>query len=189
MLLHITSSHSHVSASDLTFSYWHYSNISLTLTLTSGVLMNILIPLLQGHSHVSKIGVVHLSFRPPTGVKGVEGRAMVRGCPIRNGLRGLGSVARAPPWWGLGRSPSCKRFGGISCAILCDFTHLLVHITAAWKQEIPTSLYWLGVMFPFNFFRVSDTLTWIFWGVRKPKTPTATALLEIPGKVCEFHED
>ena len=32
------------------------------------------------------------------------------------------------------------------------FTHLLVHLTTAWKWEIPTSLYWLGLMSPFNFF-------------------------------------
>jgi len=37
---------------------------------------------------------------------------------------------------------------------------LLVILTAVYKWEIPTSLYWLvGLMFPLNFFRVLDTPT------------------------------
>jgi len=47
-----------------------------------------------------------------------------------------------------------------SCAILCNFTHLLVHLTAAWKWQICTSLYWLeGLISTFYFF---STFPWLF---------------------------
>ena len=51
--------------------------------------------------------------------------------------------------WGraLGQSSSCKRFWGISCTILCDFTHLLVHLTYRL----------VGLMFPFNFLGCPNT--------------------------------
>jgi len=90
--------------------------------------------------------------RPTTAVKGVEGRRMGRAVPLARRLQGLGE-RRKLPRRGLGQSPSRKRFGGISCTILCDFTHLLVHLTVAWKWEIPTSLYWLvGLVFRISLF-------------------------------------
>ena len=66
----------------------------------------------------------------------------------------LGECHRKLPQQGMGRNPSRKRFWGISCAILCDFMQHLVHLTAAWKWEIPKSLYWLvGASHRYNFYR------------------------------------
>jgi len=97
----------------------------------------------QDRSHISKIGRVHLSFLP-----------YKRPTTAVKGVEGRGMGRRV---W---------------CAILCDFTHPLVHLTAAWKWEIPTFLYWLvGLMFPFNFFGVSDTLTWVFGVSGHPRHP------------------
>jgi len=67
----------------------------------------------------------------------------------------------------------------VFCAILCDFTHLLVLLAADWKWEIPTSFYWLlGLTFPLTFLGVLN-----FGGVRMPTTPThsgcATALAAV----------
>jgi len=58
--------------------------------------------------------------------------------------------------WGGGVPSQPTRETGdvvISCAILCDFTRLLLHLTAAWKGEIHTFLYWLsiGLIFPVTF--------------------------------------
>ena len=79
------------------------------------------------------------------------------GCPPPQPTRGSGGASRC-----LGQSSSHKRFLGISYTILQDFTHLLVHLTAVWKWEIPTSLYWLvGVMFPFNFVRHPNFNFWV----------------------------
>jgi len=58
-----------------------------------------------------------------------------------------GLERRKLPQRGLGQSPSRKRFWGMSCAILRDFKRLLLHLTAAWKWEIPTSLY---ILHPFT---------------------------------------
>jgi len=63
--------------------------------------------------------------------RSVEGR----GIPSRLGNPG---ERRQLPQRGLeARSPNRKRilFWGVSCTILCDFTHLLAHATAAWKWE------------------------------------------------------
>jgi len=63
--------------------------------------------------------------------------------------------------------PGHKRFWGVSCAILCDFTYLLVHLTAAWNLEMRDSYIPLLAIrsdIPFNF----------FWSVRTPTTPTGT---------------
>ena len=79
-----------------------------------------------------------------------------RGCPPPQPTRESGG-RRMLSQRGLGQSPSRKRFWGASCA-----THLLAHLTAAWKREIPTSLYWLVDLIFDNFFGVSDTPTWIF---------------------------
>jgi len=50
---------------------------------------------------------------------------------------------RKLPQRDLGQSPSRKQFVGVSCAILCDVTHILVHLTVVWKWQIPISVYWL----------------------------------------------
>ena len=109
----------------------------------------------QGRSNISKIGSVHLSFQPhkrPYNGQRRRGRGMAGGVPPQptresEGRRELSQRGR-------------KRFWGVSCAILCDFTHLLMHLTAARKREISTPLYWLvGLIFPCNIFGVSDTST------------------------------
>jgi len=120
----------------------------------------------KGTATFQKLGVsVFLCFpykRPTTAVKG---RGMGRGVPLSSRLRGLWEH-RELPRRGLGQSPSRKWFWGFSCVILYDFTHVLAHLTAALKWEIPTSLYWLvGLIFPFNFlgYRSCQTPpTWIF---------------------------
>ena len=125
--------------------------------------------------HVSKIGGVHLSFLSlQTSNYSTQRR---RGDKNDGRLKRLGSVvisSRNGVW---GR-PSRKRFWSLSCAILCDFTHPVVHLTAAWEWEIRgflfTPLYWLvGLIFPFNFLGCRTT-TWIFWGVR-PDTHSGCA--------------
>ena len=97
----------------------------------------------QGRSHVSKIVGVHLSFWSLQTSNYSGQRCRVErngeGCPLPSRLGGLGE-RRKLLQRGLGRSPSRKRFGGVSCAILCNFTHLLVNLTAEWKWKIPTSL-------------------------------------------------
>jgi len=76
-------------------------------------------------------------------VKGFEGREMDgrRDIPIPSRLGDVEEHHKLLQW-GLGQSPSHKRFCGVSCAILCDFMHILVHLTATctWYWEIPTSL-------------------------------------------------
>jgi len=64
------------------------------------------------------------------------------GIPLASRLGGL-AERRKLPQRGLEWSPNRKRFWRVSCAIVCDFAHLSVHLTAAWKWEISTSLYWL----------------------------------------------
>ena len=56
---------------------------------------------------------------------------MGRGVPLCSRLRGLGEHRELP---------RRKRFWGVACEILCNFTHLLVHLTSVWKWEIPTYL-------------------------------------------------
>ena len=108
-------------------------------------------------------GGVHLSFlsykRSTTAVIRRRGKRNLEGVypsPANWGI--WGSVASSPSWvWGRAKR---KRFWRVSCAILRDFTYILVHLTAVWKWEIPTSLYRLvGVMFPFNYLGVLDTPT------------------------------
>ena len=104
-----------------------------------------------GSSHLSKIGMSIFSSCPCKRVS--------RGVPLPSRLRGLGERRKLSRRAAEPRSPSRKRFWDVcvSFTILCNFTHLLVHLTAAWKWEIPTSLSWLvGLMFPFNFLGVSD---------------------------------
>jgi len=109
--------------------------------------------------------------------KGVKGREIGRGGPLPSRLGDLGEHRKLPQR-GLGRSPSRKRFWGVSCTILRDFTHRLVHLIAAWKWEIPTSLYWLvGVMFPFDFFWGVGHPNLNFGGVWTATTPTVAAPL------------
>jgi len=45
--------------------------------------------------------------------------------------RGPGQRNKLTQQGQLVQSPSRKRFWGVSCAVLCDFTHILVHLTAA----------------------------------------------------------
>jgi len=62
-------------------------------------------------------------------------------------LGAWGSVVSSPSAWGLGQSPSRKRFGGISCAILCDFDFRAFN-----SCLLMGSLYWMvGLMFHFDF--------------------------------------
>jgi len=51
------------------------------------------------------------------------------GCPPPQPTRGLGSVVSSQA--GSGAEPRRQTISGVSCAILCDFTHLLRHLTAA----------------------------------------------------------
>ena len=72
-----------------------------------------------------------------------QGERNGEGCPpLQPTLSGLWKHCELP-WWAQGQSPSRRQFWGVSCAILCDIMHVLVHLTAVWKWEIPTSLYWL----------------------------------------------
>jgi len=74
---------------------------------------------------------------PTTAVKGSSGEEWEWGVPSQP----IGSLRE--------RRKLPSGIWGVSSAILCDFTHLLVHLTAAWKWEIPTSRYWLvGLIFP-----------------------------------------
>jgi len=122
---------------------------------------------LEGRSHVSKIVGVHLSFQTPQTSNYSGQRRMGEeweGCPPPRPTRESGG-RRQLSQRGLERSRSRKRFWGVSCAILCDFTHLLLHLTAAWKRQISTPLYWLvGLIFPFNFLGLSDTPNLNFLG-------------------------
>jgi len=105
---------------------------------------------------------------PTTTVTGVRGRGMGGGVPLPTRLGNLGASQALPA----GPQTILGRF-------MCNFMHLLVHLTAAWKREISTPLYWLvGLIFPFNFFGVSDTSTWIFGGVRTPTTPMFITIVD-----------
>jgi len=115
----------------------------------------------QGRSRVSKIGGVHSPFYFPvsTNVQLQRSKAS-RGedCPSPEPTRRSGERRKLRQWSLQGRSPNRKRFLGVSCAILCNFTHLLVHLTVAWKREVPYILLLaiVGLMFPFNSFGVSN---------------------------------
>jgi len=116
-------------------------------------------PLTNGAATFQKLGVSIFPSCPykrlTTAVKGVHGR----GVPLSSRLGGLGSVVSSPSGvWD--RASAANDFVAFRVQ-LCDFRHLLVYLTAAWKWEIPTSPYWLdvNVMFPFNFSGVSDTPT------------------------------
>jgi len=105
----------------------------------------------QGRSDVPKIGGVlsdlcRSSFQVPvpTNVQLQRSTKASRGSggPPPQPTRGLGQRHISSPV-GSGAKPSRKRFWGISCANLCIFTHLLVHLTAVWLA---------GLIFPFNYF-------------------------------------
>jgi len=87
---------------------------------------------------------------------------MGRGVPLPSRLESLWERRKLP-----GRETILGRF-------ICDFTHILVLLTTAWKWEIPTSLYWLlvlvGLMFPFNSFGGVEHPNLNFWGVQIPMT-------------------
>ena len=159
-----------ISPLDKTLIKWEYGNLHGYVLVTKGAAM-----------HVSKIVGVHLSFLSLQTFNYSSQKASreekLGGCPPPQPTRGSGGASQAP-----GRSPSRERFWGIWCTILRDFTHLLVHLTAVWKWEIPTSLYWLvdlGMMFPFNFLgcRTSPTSILGVSGVRTPTTSTVAGPL------------
>jgi len=62
-----------------------------------------------------------------------------RGCPLLSRLEGLGERVSLSSSNGSGaeaaRAPAANDWG-VSCAILFEFTHLLLHLTAAWKWAI-----------------------------------------------------
>jgi len=103
---------------------------------------------------------VHLSFLSLR-VSNYSGQISLRqernweGCAPLSRLGGLGERRKLPQ---RGR-PSRKLFWGVSCAILCDFTHLLVQLTAAWKWELPIHPF---IGYWFNFYGLSDTTIWNF---------------------------
>jgi len=70
--------------------------------------------------------------RPIIAVKAVEGRNGEGVTPLPSQLDAMGERHKLPVGvWS--RAPAANDFGGVACAILCDFTHvsLLVHLTAA----------------------------------------------------------
>jgi len=67
----------------------------------------------------------------PKASRGVESGEGVY--PLSSRLRGLGE-RRKLPQWGLGRSPSRKRFLSISCSFFCNFTPLFLLILEAEYQ-------------------------------------------------------
>ena len=141
---------------------------SMSMLPDYGTCMAVLSNPSKGRSHVSKIEGVHLFFLSlqTSDYSGRRRREERNGAPSPADYGDWGaSLRRKLPQRGLERSPSRERFWGVSCAILCDFMHILVPLTAAWKWEVPTSLYWLvGLISPFKFFEVSGTPTWIFLG-------------------------
>ena len=100
--------------------------------------------------------------RPTTEIKRIERRVMGTVSPANKEVWGCRKLSQR----GLGR-------------ILCNFAHLLAHLTAAWKWDIPTSLVAsIGLIFPFNFLGVSDTQlgqphspTWIVGVSKHPRHP------------------
>jgi len=77
-----------------------------------------------------------------TAVKDVEGR------------HGKGSPAPADY---TGSGGDANDFGAFHVQLYA-ISRILVHLTAAWKWEIPRPICWIvGVMFPYNFSGMSDT--------------------------------
>jgi len=118
-------------------------------------------PQKQGRSQVSKIGGVHLSFLSLqtfniSSQKASREEKLGWGVPLPSG------------------APADSMYS------LRDFTHLLVHLTAAWKYEIPTSS---RCDVPLQLFWVSVPQSEIFGSVRTPTTPTVAAPLHRRGSL------
>ena len=124
----------------------------------------------HGRSHVSKLWVSIFPScpykRPTTTVKGVDGEEWQEEIPPQP-TEGLGE-RRNLPQRGLGRSPSCKRFWGVSCAILCDFMYFSAFYSCLEMGDFYIPL--LASYSPLTFWVVGHP-TWFFWGVRHPRHP------------------